>query len=163
MNFISSKNFKFFDPRILNFNFQEFKRLPKTQITSTRAIAFHSMSELNLENVSVYYNEKIKQIIDNDKKILNKWLNKLLSIDNEITSAIETFSDNYDEVTFNFESFLIEKPENVRFGNLILKNFDKKSSQLLKTWNKIEKLTYKFISKIQNETDPIKTDKVISK
>lgn len=61
LNFIKSKKYKYFDPIKIGFNFQEFKKLVKPQITSSRAFAIYDMSEMSLENLTQYFSKKIEK------------------------------------------------------------------------------------------------------
>ena len=65
LNYLKTKKFAYFDPIQLGFNFKDFKKTIKPQITSSRAIAIHTMSELTLDNVLTYFIKKIDTTFEN--------------------------------------------------------------------------------------------------
>ena len=134
LNFVISKKFIYFDPIELGFNFQEFKRIVKPQITSSRAKAIHDMAELNLTNLTLYYLKKIQSsnkdvnenILESEHEMILNSLSKI--IQKEKIKSIKLKINQKGEIkSFDLEKIknLIIKEENKQFqGDAFLNESD---------------------------------------
>lgn len=117
LNFINSKKFKYFDPIKVGFNFQEFKKLVKPQITSSRAIAIHDMSEMDLENITLYFRKKIESEYNGEIKHRKDFNNEYDTIEKNIPKIIEKGKLKTLKLVINekgnLKSFDLEKVKNI--------------------------------------------------
>ena len=77
MNMLASKKLQFIDPIQLGFNFNEFMKFTKPQVTSSRAIAIQNMGEMNPDNIVTYYSKKFEDVISNEKTNVSRWFSKI--------------------------------------------------------------------------------------
>ena len=99
LNFVASKKFDYYDPVKLGFEYKEFLKMTKANVTSSRAIAIQDMAEMNLENVTNYFVKKIEDSVSNDKTNLSRWSSRL----DTLSQDLDKFLSNANKAS-NFAS-----------------------------------------------------------
>ena len=165
MNLIASKRFDYYNPVILGFDYKEFIKLTKPQVTSSRAIAIQNMSEMNLENVASYYGKKMELSLSNDVTNISRWVSRISTMAQDIERFLDS-SKNGDAESFRkarIPSIILNKPEGLIYATNIVANADKDLKVIQDNWGQINDLYLKCKSDIENEKDDKKASKRISK
>lgn len=166
MNLIASKKFVYLDPINLGFDFKEFMKLIKPQVTSSRASAIQNMAEMNLENITNYYSKKMEIAFNNDKTNLSRWLSKLETLHSDLQKFISNVEKarNFDSLkTLRLPNMVLSVPEGFIYATPFISNSEKDIKVVTENWTAIEEAFTKCKSDVENEKDDKKASKRFSK
>ena len=165
LNLVSSKKLTYLDPVVLGFDFKEFMKVTKPQITSSRAIAIQNMAEMNLQNILSYYSKKMEMSLSDDVTSISRWISRLSTI----AQDMEKFLTNVEKVNPNnlkslrLPNIVLKKPEGLKYGENFMDTAEKDFRIIQDNWGQFDDLYSKCKADVENEKDSKKASKRISK
>ena len=163
MNMLASKKLQFIDPIQLGFNFNEFMKFTKPQVTSSRAIAIQNMGEMNPDNIVTYYSKKFEDVISNEKTNVSRWFSKINTNVQDLEKFLQSAEKADSIKNLRLPSIILSKPENFTYAKDILANYDRDIKVITDSFGSIDELFSKAKSELEGESDSKKINKRISK
>ena len=163
MNMLASKKLQFIDPIQMGFNFNEFMKFTKPQVTSSRAVAIQNMGEMNPDNIVTYYSKKFDDTISNEKTNISRWFSKLNTIAQDLEKFLQSAEKADSIKSLRLPSKILSKPENFTYAKDILVSYDKEIKVVTDAFGSIDELFTKAKSELEGESDSKKISKRISK
>lgn len=166
LNFIVSKKLNYLDPVKLGFEYKDFMKVTKPNVTSSRAVAIQNLAEMNLDTVAKYFSQKMEDGVSSDKMNISRWVSRL----NTLAQEIERFINNMGK-TNNYSSFktlklpkiIISKPSGLIYAEDMFSSVDKEIKILTEAWTGIENIYSKLVEDIGSDSGDKKIDKKTSK